>query len=61
VRFRSIPRIYLTGGLLVTNAQGDIVGAVGVSGDTSDNDEAAALAGITAAGLTRVVGALPAQ
>ena len=30
----------------------EIVGAVGVSGDTSDNDEAAAVAGIEAAGLT---------
>jgi len=30
---------------------GVVVGAVGVSGDTSDNDEAAAIAGITAAGL----------
>jgi uncharacterized protein GlcG (DUF336 family) len=28
-----------------------VVGAVGVSGDTSDNDEAAALAGIAAAKL----------
>jgi uncharacterized protein GlcG (DUF336 family) len=28
------------------------IGAVGVTGDTSDNDEIAALAGIAAAGLT---------
>jgi uncharacterized protein GlcG (DUF336 family) len=28
-----------------------VIGVVGVSGDTSDNDEAAALAGIKAAGL----------
>ncbi|WP_460986526.1 heme-binding protein [Sphingobium sp. TomTYG75] len=27
------------------------IGAVGVTGDTSDNDEACALAGISAAGL----------
>ncbi len=40
------------GGVLVVDADGTIVGAVGVSGDTSDNDEAAALAGIQAAGLT---------
>ena len=32
------------------------VGAVGVSGDTSDNDEAAALAGIEAAGLVAETG-----
>ena len=38
------------GGVLI--AHGDqIVGAVGVSGDTSDNDEAVAVAGIQAAGL----------
>jgi uncharacterized protein GlcG (DUF336 family) len=40
------------GGVLIRNAAGAIVGAVGVSGDTSDNDELAALAGIAAAGLT---------
>ncbi|RUX13137.1 heme-binding protein, partial [Mesorhizobium sp. M7A.F.Ca.US.003.02.2.1] len=31
---------------------GAIIGAVGISGDTSDNDEAAAIAGIEAAGFT---------
>jgi len=30
---------------------GAVIGAVGVTGDTSDNDELAALAGIKAAGL----------
>ena len=40
------------GGVLVRDAAGALVGAVGVSGDTSDNDEAAAIAGIQAAGLT---------
>jgi uncharacterized protein GlcG (DUF336 family) len=39
------------GGVLVRNADGDVIGAVGISGDTSDNDEACALAGIAAAGL----------
>jgi uncharacterized protein GlcG (DUF336 family) len=38
------------GGVLVRDAD-LLIGAVGVSGDTSDNDEAAALAGIRAAGL----------
>jgi uncharacterized protein GlcG (DUF336 family) len=39
------------GGVLVL--KGDtVVGAVGASGDTSDNDEAAVLAGIAAAGFT---------
>jgi uncharacterized protein GlcG (DUF336 family) len=36
---------------LIKDAAGEIVGAVGVSGDLSDNDELAALAGIEAAGL----------
>ena len=40
------------GGVLIRTAEGELVGAVGISGDTSDNDEAAALSGIAAAGLT---------
>jgi uncharacterized protein GlcG (DUF336 family) len=39
------------GGVLVKSSEGDVLGAVGVTGDTSDNDEAAALAGIEAVGL----------
>lgn len=39
------------GGVLVKSAEGDVLGAVGVTGDTSDNDETAALAGIEAVGL----------
>ncbi len=38
------------GGVLIKEG-GAIVGAVGISGDTSDNDETAAVAGIEAAGL----------
>lgn len=38
------------GGVIVTGGRGPI-GAVGVTGDTSDNDELCALAGIAAAGL----------
>ena len=44
------------GGVLVNDAGGRRIGAVGVSGDTSDNDEAAAVAGIDAAGLDAVTG-----
>lgn len=40
------------GGVLVRDAGGGVVGAVGISGDVSDKDEACALAGISAAGLT---------
>lgn len=39
------------GGVLIRDQDGLILGAVGISGDTSDNDEACALAGIAAAGL----------
>lgn len=39
------------GGVLIKDNDGTILGAVGVTGDTSDNDEIAALAGIAAAGL----------
>ena len=42
------------GGVLVKDAAGAVIGAVGVTGDTSDNDAAAAVAGIAAAGLTPV-------
>lgn len=39
------------GGVLIRDKDGTIVGAVGISGDTSDQDEAAAIAGIAATGL----------
>ena len=38
------------GGVLIQDG-GVLLGAVGISGDTSDNDEACAIAGIEAAGL----------
>lgn len=39
------------GGVLIRDADRRVLGAVGISGDISDNDEAAAVAGIEAAGL----------
>src|SRR6478735_3249661 len=42
----------VAGGVIVKGPDGLAIGAVGVTGDTSDNDEVAALAGIAAAGLT---------
>jgi uncharacterized protein GlcG (DUF336 family) len=45
------------GGVLIRSAEGAVLGAIGISGDTSDNDEAAACAGIAAAGLTAETGA----
>lgn len=44
------------GGVLIRGKDGALLGAVGVSGDTSDNDEAAAIAGIEAAGLVADAG-----
>ncbi len=39
------------GGVLIKDASGDIIGAVGISGDTSDKDEVCAIAGVEAASL----------
>ena len=39
------------GGVIVRDQSGDIIGAVGVSGHLSDDDEACAIAGIDAASL----------
>ena len=39
------------GGVIVVDADGRTIGAVGVTGDVADNDELCALAGIAAAGL----------
>ena len=47
------------GGVLIRDAGGNIIGAVGISGDTSDNDEKCAIAGIEAAGLKADPGADP--
>ena len=44
------------GGVLFHDASGALLGAVGISGDTSDNDEMCALAGIAAAGLKGATG-----
>ena len=41
----------VAGGVVVVDGDENRVGAVGISGDSSDNDEIAALAGIEAAGL----------
>ena len=51
-RFVPVP-----GGVLIKNADGAVLGAVGISGDTSDKDETCAVAGIEAAELRAVVGA----
>ncbi len=42
--------IPVPGGVLIRSGDGKVIGVVGISGDTSDNDEACAIAGITASG-----------
>lgn len=44
------------GGVLMVGVDGDVIGAVGISGDLGDNDEACALAGIKAVGLIAIQG-----
>lgn len=46
---RMIP---VAGGVPIKNAEGKLVGATGISGDTSANDEACAVHGVEAAGLS---------
>jgi uncharacterized protein GlcG (DUF336 family) len=48
--------IPVPGGVLIHDASGSLLGAIGISGDTSDNDEIAAVAGIEAAGLRASTG-----
>ncbi|WP_293853322.1 heme-binding protein [uncultured Alsobacter sp.] len=50
------PLLPVPGGVLIRDASGVLVGAVGISGDTSDKDEDAACAGIAAAGLVADMG-----
>ena len=44
------------GGVLIRDAAKTVIGAVGISGDTSDKDEVCAVAGIAAAGLVADTG-----
>jgi uncharacterized protein GlcG (DUF336 family) len=48
------------GGVLVLGPDDEVIGAVGISGDTGDNDEVCAIAGIESVGL-RAVGGLRAS
>jgi uncharacterized protein GlcG (DUF336 family) len=52
--------IPVAGGVLIRNAEGKILGAIGVSGDTSDNDERCAIQAIDQAGLVADTGDQPA-
>lgn len=46
----------LPGGVLIRNKQGQIIGSVGISGDTAANDDICAVHGVNAAGLTADTG-----
>lgn len=45
------------GGVLIKSKDGEVLGAVGITGDISDNDEICAVAGIEAAGFVADTGA----
>ena len=47
----------LPGGVLIRDAEGRLLGAIGISGDTSENDEICAIAAVKQAGLTADTGA----
>ncbi len=44
------------GGVLIRDKEGNLIGAVGITGDISDNDETCAVAGIEAAGFVADTG-----
>ena len=44
------------GGVLIVDADEEVVGAVGISGDVGDNDEICAIAAIKAVGLSAIPG-----
>ena len=48
--------VAVPGGVLIRDKNNNIVGSLGISGDTSDNDETAAVAGIESAGYKADIG-----
>jgi len=44
------------GGVLIRNSKKEIIGSIGISGDTSDNDESAAIFGVESVNLTPDIG-----
>lgn len=51
--------VALPGGVIIRDEDGDVIGAVGVSGDVSEPDEVCAVAGVEATGLAADVGDNP--
>jgi uncharacterized protein GlcG (DUF336 family) len=52
--------IPVAGGVLIRNDEGKVLGAIGISGDTSDNDERCAVQAIEQVGLVADTGDQPA-
>jgi uncharacterized protein GlcG (DUF336 family) len=50
----------VAGGALIRDGSGAIIGSIGISGDTSDNDEKCLVEGVTAQGLVADTGDAPA-
>ena len=48
--------VAVPGGVLIRDKNNNVVGSLGISGDTSDNDEIAAVAGIESVGYTADIG-----
>jgi uncharacterized protein GlcG (DUF336 family) len=48
------PIVPVPGGVLVQSVDGEVIGAIGIAADTSDNDDAAAVDAINEAGLVAV-------
>jgi uncharacterized protein GlcG (DUF336 family) len=46
----------VAGGVLIRSTEGELLGALGVTGDVSDRDEICAVAGVEAAGLVAETG-----
>jgi len=44
------------GGVLIQGADQEVIGAVGITGDTGDNDEVCAITGIESVGLSAIPG-----
>jgi uncharacterized protein GlcG (DUF336 family) len=56
-QLHGVNMVPVAGGVLMRTTEGAVAGAVGISGDNSDNDEKAAVVGIEAAGLVADTGA----
>lgn len=50
------PLLSMMGGVLIRSQDGSIIGSIGVSGDSAENDEAVAIVGVVTAGFVADVG-----